>query len=114
MIRILLVNILAFSIACHAVPPTDPRMGSVTKQDFYLYSCVREYMRANSIQIFDGSVSYGVEYSNLNFEELSEINKAAKQFASSIRAPDYKDVEHGLPAVLVLCQNQSKKIPVTK
>jgi hypothetical protein len=71
-------------------------------------------MKANSIQIFDGSVSYGVEYSDLNYKELSAINKAAKKFAGSIGAPDYKDVEHGLPAVLVLCQSESKKMPVVK
>ena len=109
MIRIVIIYILFFSVASYAGSPVDSKAGSVTKRDFFFYSCVREYMLANSIQVFDGSVSYGVEYSNLNFEQLSAISKAAKKFAGSIRAPDYKDIEHGLPAVLVLCQNESKK-----
>lgn len=100
---------LVFSVTVHAGPSMEPQMGSVTEQDFFFYSCIREYMLANSIQVFDGSVSYGVEYSNLNFDQLSALNKAAKKFAKAIRAPDYKDIEHGLPAVLVLCQQESKK-----
>jgi len=86
-------------------------MGSVSQRDFFLYSCMREYMKANSIQLFDGSVSYGVEYANLSAEELSSLHKAAVVFTQGIRAPDYSDREHGLPAVFVLCQEESEKYP---
>ena len=90
-------------------PPRDPRQGTVTSQDFFFYSCVREYMKANYIPIFDGSVAYGVEYSDLSSEVLSRLHKAAQTFARTIRAPDYSDQEHGLPAVLVVCQEEAKR-----
>ena len=35
-------------------------------------------MLANSIKVFDGSVNLGVEYSNLNHQELMEIGKNQK------------------------------------
>ncbi len=34
----------------------------------------------------------------------------AQRYAASIRKPDYNDTEHGLPALLVLCQLESKKV----
>ncbi len=108
--RMLFFILLIITATSYAGLPNDPKMGSVTKQDFFLYSCVREYMKANSIQVFDGSVAYGVEYSSLSHEELTQTYEAAKEFASTIRAPEYGDTEHGLPAVLVLCQKEARKL----
>ena len=93
-----------------ADPPTDPRYGTVTKADFFLYSCVHEYMKINKIKAFDGSISYAVEYSALSSNELIRLYDLAQRYAASIRKPDYNDTEHGLPAVLVLCQLESKKV----
>ncbi len=90
-------------------PPVDPRQGSVDSKDFFFYSCVREYMKQNSIKIFDGSVEYGVEYSDLASIDLLTIGKAALDFASKIRKPNFDDLEHGRPAVLVLCEKESEK-----
>lgn len=90
-------------------PATDHRIDSVTEQDFFFYSCVRQYMEINSIDVFDGSVTYAVEYSNVSSKNLSRIYESAKSFAQTIRKPDYQDKEHGLPAVLVLCQRESRK-----
>ena len=87
-------------------PPTDPRQGSVTKQDFFFYSCMQHYMQMNAIRVFDGSVAYAVEFSDLSSEELTRIHQSAKSFAETLPKPDYADQEHGLPAVLVACQKQ--------
>ena len=84
-------------------------MVSVSAQDFFFFSCVRQYMEFNSINVFDGSVAYAVEYSNLRSKELSDIYSSAKKFAETIPKPNYQDQEHGLPAVLVLCQKESHK-----
>ncbi len=56
-----------------ADPPTDPKSGTVTKSDFFLYSCVHEYMKINKIKAFDGSVSYAVEFSSLSSDELNRL-----------------------------------------
>lgn len=93
-----------------ADPSTDPKSGTVTKADFFLYSCVHEYMTINKIKAFDGSVSYAVEFSSLSSDELNRLYDLAQRYAASIRKPDYNDTEHGLPAVLVLCQLESKKV----
>jgi hypothetical protein len=98
----------AAMVSCAAGPPRDPREGSVTKRDFFFYSCVHEYMQANAIRNFDGSVAYAVEYSRMSGEELNRIYIAATAFAKSIGAPDYSDTEHGLPAVLVACEREAK------
>ncbi len=93
-----------------ADPSTAPKSGTVTKADFFLYSCVHEYMTINKIKAFDGSVSYAVEFSSLSSDELNRLYDLAQRYAASIRKPDYNDTEHGLPAVLVLCQLESKKV----
>lgn len=108
------VSMLALCVVCAAAqaePSSTLRGGSVSPRDFFLYSCVNAYMKANAIRIFDGSVGYGVEHSRLSGEELSALHAAAADFAQTIRAPDYADQEHGLPAVLVLCQDASEKYP---
>ncbi|WP_460049298.1 hypothetical protein [Sessilibacter sp. MAH2] len=107
---IIFITIFAFSVIAFAGPSKDLRMGTISKSDFFFYSCVRQYMLANSIKVFDGSVNLGVEYSNLNYQELMEIGNKSKAYAASIRAPDYSDSEHGLSAVLILCQEEGEKI----
>jgi hypothetical protein len=84
------------------------RSKSVTNADFFFYSCVHEYMKAHSIKIFDGSMAYAVEYMDAPAETIMTLHKAAKDYALTIRAPDYSDPEHGLPAVFVLCQDKAK------
>lgn len=85
----------------------EARQRAVTKRDFFFYSCVHEYMAAHSIRNFDGSLAYAVEYSDLSAEELTRLHNSAKAFARTIGPPDYTDEEHGLRAVLVLCQQQA-------
>lgn len=105
---LLLAVCLASCATAGEAPPADPRVGSVTAQDFFFYSCVREYMQYQSIRVFDGSVAYAVEYIQAPHEVLDRIYEAARDFALGIRAPDYTDEEHGLPAVLVLCRQESE------
>ncbi len=87
---------------------SDPQRGSVTNADFFFYSCVHEYMKAHSIKLFDGSMAYAVEYMDAPAETIMTLHKAAKDFALTIRASDYSDPEHRLPAVLVLCKDKAK------
>lgn len=89
-------------------PPVDLRIGSVTVQDFFLYSCVHEYKKLNLIKHFDSSVAYAVEYSDLSSEDLGRIYQLAKDFAKTIGTQKGEDQEHGLPAVLLACQNESR------
>lgn len=105
--RFALVTSVALS-ACSASPPPEPPKASATAQDFFFYSCVQAYMTAQSITLFDGSVGYAVEHSDTSAEVLNQLYESAKLFATGIRAPDYSDEEHGLPAVLVLCGNEAK------
>lgn len=108
--RVLCLSALCAS-GCASIgggPPVEPRLGSVTPQDFFFYSCVREYMRAQSIPVFDGSTAYAVEYIESPHEVLTRLHKAAEDYARTIPAPDYTDAEHGLPAVLVRCREQAQ------
>lgn len=105
----ILIQLLTVAGGAYAGPATGPGTDPVTKEDFFFYSCVREYMQTNSIRIFDGSVGYAVERSDLDPEELNSIYQAAKTYAQGIWPPDYSDPEHGLPAVLALCRYESKK-----
>ena len=41
--------------------------------------------------------------------KLSRIHESASAFAKGIGAPDYTDPEHGLRAVLVLCEQEAGK-----
>ena len=99
---------IGFSVSAKQ-PPVDLRAGSVTAQDFFLYACVHEYKKRHSIKSFDSSVAYAVEYSNLSSEALDRIYQLAKDFSKALDSPNYEDQEHGLTAVLVACQNESKK-----
>jgi len=65
-------------------------------------------MLANAIPMFDNSTAYGVEYSTVSYEALSAIHKAAKEFAATLGPPDYSDPEHGRPAVLAACLEESR------
>lgn len=108
-----LACVLAFGTAlasCAASLAADPRQAPVTARDFFLYSCVHEYMQANAIRSFDGSVAYAVEHSRLSAEELDRLYDQARAFAQSIRAPDYADEEHGRPAVLAACAREAGKL----
>ena len=107
-IVIVLALILPLAAAA-ADAPKDPREGSVTKRDFFFYACVHEYMRANGVQNFDGSVAYAVEFSKLSGDEMDRLYNAATAVAEKIGAPNYKDPEHGLHAVLVDCERAARK-----
>ncbi len=67
-------------------------------------------MSANGIRNFDGSVAYAVEYSSFSAEELDRLSTAAKATAESIGAPNYNDPEHGLHAVLVICEREAANV----
>lgn len=86
---------------------------SVSMRDFFLYGCVREYTKAHSFPEFDSSVAYGVEYSQVSDDVLSRVYAAAKAFASTLRAPDLTDAEHGGVAVLALCLEKSRDLALT-
>lgn len=109
-----ILPVILFSLgACSSYRVESPQKEAtrnISKRDFFFYNCVHEYMKKNSIQNFDASVGLAVELSKFSFEELNEINKSAKNTAFGIRAPDYSDEEHGLPAVLIICQDESEKI----
>ena len=95
------------SLADDLVAELFPDRPVVSAADYFFYVCVDEYMKANSIRQFDGSEGYALEYSNEPAEVLIALHDAASEFAATIRAPDYSDPEHGLPAVLALCKNES-------
>ncbi len=104
---VLLTSIGALQACAEQQPPQEARTSPVSKQAFFFYSCVQEYLRVHAIPLFDGSVAYAVENSDLSAETLSEVHGAAAAAARRIRAPDYSDPEHGLPAVLVVCQQEA-------
>ena len=103
------IVLASFLSACAAGTARDPREGSVNARDFFFYSCVREYLQANSIRNFDGSLAYAVEYSSMPADELDRIYAAAATFAKTLSAPNYSDPEHGLPPVLVSCEKEAKR-----
>lgn len=94
--------------------PKVAEAGSVTPQDYFFYSCVQSYLKAHAIPPFDGSVAYAVEYSTLSGEELARLYAAAQDYASTLRAPDYSDSEHGSPAVLAMCRRQADSAAVAR
>ena len=89
-----------------AVSAEEP--SPVSMRDFFVYGCVREYTKAHSFPEFDSSVAYAVEYSRASDEVLSRVYAAAKAFATTIRAPDLSDTEHGGVAVVALCLEKSR------
>lgn len=95
------------TLADDPVAELFPDRPEVSAADYFFYVCVDEYMRANSIRQFDGSEGYALEYSSEPAEVLIALHEAASEFAETIRAPDYSDPEHGLPAVLALCKDES-------
>ncbi len=107
--RSLLAIFLMVCLAACSSADDAPKAGNsdvaATARDFFFYSCVQEYLKANGIQNFDGSVGFAVEHSALTAEQMSEIYNRATAAAAAIPAPDYADPEHGLPPVLVLCRN---------
>ena len=103
------IVLASFLSACAAGTARDPREGSVNARDFFFYSCVREYLQANSIRNFDGSLAYAVEYSSMPADELDRIYAAAATFAKTLASPNYSDPEHGLPPVLVSCEKEAKR-----
>jgi hypothetical protein len=79
----------------------------VTAEEFFEYSCVHHYMKANSVPMFDGSLGYAVEYLDADPELLDALSDAAKAAAAKLPPPNYADPEHGSPAVLVSCRRES-------
>jgi hypothetical protein len=109
--RIALLVLSGCLVGCAATAPgagAVPGANPVSMRDFFFYSCVREYMLANAITMFDNSTAYGVEYSTVSHETLSKVRKAAKDFAATIGPPDYSDPEHGRPALLAACLEESR------
>lgn len=82
---------------------------AVAPADFYLYSCLSEYLKAHALPEFDGSMAYAVEHSDMAPEQLDQLHRAARTQARSIRAPDRADPEHGQPAVLALCREGARE-----
>jgi hypothetical protein len=104
------IALLVTTSASSVEVTTDPQKSFVGSDDFFLYSCLREYMAMNSIQIFDNSGALVVEYSNLSSEALNQIYQSAKTYAETIPSPNFTDSEHGLQAVIFLCQRESVKL----
>ncbi len=88
------------------LPPAEPP--AVTPQEQFFYFCVHEYLKAHGVPRFDGSAAYGVEHSNASGAVLARLQAAAKRSALALPAPNYRDEEHGAPAVLLHCQRQSQ------
>lgn len=103
--------IVVSALPCAAAEPPPP---SVTAEEFFEYSCVRHYMTANSVPMFDGSLGYAVEYLDAGPEMLDALSDAAKAAASKLPPPNYADPEHGSPAVLASCRRQSHSEQVRK
>ncbi len=111
--RIATLALTAVLASCAASgPPKDPDRPTVTARDFFVYSCLTAYMKANSVPLFDGSLAYAVEYADAEPEVLEQLYQAAKKVAASMPPPNYADTEHGSPAVLVRCQRESRSSTV--
>jgi hypothetical protein len=106
------VDIVA-SFAPAAVKDSPPAR-SVTAEEFFEYSCVHHYMKANSVPMFDGSLGYAVEYLDAGPELLDALSDAAKIAAAKLPPPNYADPEHGSPAVIASCRRDSRSEQVRK
>ena len=116
-----LPSILISALPCAAAEPLAPAAAkqslpapAVTAEDFFEYSCVHHYMKANSVPMFDGSLGYAVEYLDAGPELLDALSDAAKIAAAKLPPPNYADPEHGSPAVLAACRRQSRSEQVRK
>ena len=89
-------------------PPAEPGHRAVEPRDFFLYGCVREYAKAHAFPLYDSSTGYAVEFGRMSPEEMSRIYDAAKLFASTLRAPDLSDEDHGGVAVMAQCLEESR------
>lgn len=99
-------GLLVLISACSRSEPVE-EMNSRQARDFYLYSCVSEYMNEHAIRNFDGSVAHIVENSELDANQLTELYSQAQDFSHSLPPPDYEDPEHGLPPVMALCKKSA-------
>jgi hypothetical protein len=81
---------------------------AVEPRDFFLYGCVREYAKAQTLPLYDSSTGYVVEYGGMSPEEMSRIYDAAKAFASTLRTPDLSDEDHGGVAVMAQCLEEAR------
>jgi len=109
--RIASIAVCAYLMGCTATAGNSgaiPGSNPVSLRDLFFYSCVREYLLANDIPVFDNSTAYAVEYSLDSFETLSRVHDAAKEFAATIGPPNYEDQEHGRPALLAACLEESR------
>ena len=106
--RVALALMLLSAGGPSAAKDTAPKRPVVTMNEFFLYSCVQAYQKANSLPLFDSSQSYAVEYSTVPPEVLGRVYEAASAFARSLPAPNLADQEHGGVAVLAQCLKQSQ------
>lgn len=109
-----IVALLAVATASPARGNESTRPPAVTAEEFFEYSCVRHYMAANSVPMFDGSLGYVVENLDAEPELLDALSDAAKVAAAKLPPPNYADPEHGSPGVLVWCRQQSRSKHVRK
>jgi hypothetical protein len=86
----------------------------VTAEEFFEYSCVHHYMKANSVPMFDGSLGYAEEYLDAGPELLDALSDAAKIAAAKLSPPNYADPEHGSPAVIASCRRESRSEQIRK
>jgi hypothetical protein len=107
---LLLATALCGCTAANARSKTEAPARAVSAADFFFYSCVHEYLKTRALPVFDGSMAYAVEFSDLEPQRLDRLHAAARKHARTIRAPDLSDPEHGRPAVLALCREGARDV----